>query len=101
MTPEGFFHSISCNPSQFTQLSCVLFSGCTFGHTLVLKTFHLCFPVLVNHAKWNTFVINVESQWQGIIPDIVHGCSGVTYPYLMKQDFFSLRLVYENGLFYF
>ena len=23
--------------------------------------------------------------------DIVHDCSGVTYPYLMKQDFFSLR----------
>ena len=28
--------------------------------------------------------------------DIVHGCSGVAYPYLMKQDFFSLRILYEN-----
>ena len=36
--------------------------------------------------------------------DIVAGCSGVTYPYLMKQDFFSLRILYENSLrllFYF
>ena len=23
--------------------------------------------------------------------DIVHGCSVLAYPYLMKQDFFSLR----------
>ena len=22
--------------------------------------------------------------------DIVHGCSGVAYPYLMEQDFFSV-----------
>ena len=28
----------------------------------VLQTFHVRFPVLVNHAKWNTFVIDVESQ---------------------------------------
>ena len=36
--------------------------------------------------------------------DIVHGCSGVTYPYLMKHDFFSLRILHENSLrlpFYF
>ena len=30
--------------------------------------------------------------------DIIHGCSGVTYPYLMKQDFFSLRISHENSL---
>ena len=28
----------------------------------LLQTFHVRFPVLVNHAKWNTFVIDVESQ---------------------------------------
>ena len=36
--------------------------------------------------------------------DIVHGCSGVAYPYLMKKDFFSLRILHENSLrlpFYF
>ena len=30
--------------------------------------------------------------------DIVHVCSGVTYPYLTKQDFFSLRILQENSL---
>ena len=55
------------------------------------QTFHVWFPGLVNHAKCNTFVIDVESQKQEILTDIVHGyCSGVTYPYLIKQDSFSL-----------
>ena len=26
------------------------------------------------------------------------GCSGVTYPDLMKQDFFGLRILRKNGL---
>ena len=30
--------------------------------------------------------------------DIVHGCSGVTYMYLIKQDFFGLRILHENSL---
>ena len=30
--------------------------------------------------------------------DIAHGCSGVAYPYLMKKDFFSLRILHENSL---
>ena len=28
----------------------------------VQQTFHVRFPVLVNHAKWNIFVTDVESQ---------------------------------------
>ena len=51
-----------------------------------------------------TLVIDVESQQQEILTDIVHSYSGVTYPYLMKQDFFSLRISHENSLrllFYF
>ena len=71
---------------------------------MLRQTFHVWFPGLVNNAKCNTFVIDVESQKQGILTDIVHGCSGVTYPYLIKQDFFSLRILRENGLrlpFYF
>ena len=28
----------------------------------------------------------------------LHGCSGVTYPYLMKEDSFSLRILHENIL---
>ena len=43
-------------------------------------------PVLVLQTP------DVKSQQQGILTDIVHGCSGVTYPYLMKQDEKSLRL---------
>ena len=35
---------------------------------------------------------------QGILMDIIHGCSGVSYPYLKKQDFFSLRILHENSL---
>ena len=50
------------------------------GLPMAPQTFHVRFPVLVNHAKWNTFVIDVESQyWQGILTDTVHGCSGVSY----------------------
>ena len=31
---------------------------------------------------------------QGILTDIGHGSqSGVTYPYLMRQDFFHLRII--------
>ena len=52
-------------------------------------------------ARWDTGTelnIDVESQSQGILADIVHGCSGVTYPYLMKEDFFSLIIQHENSL---
>ena len=42
--------------------------------------------------------IYVGSQEQLILTDIVHCCSGVTYPYLMKQDFFSLIILHENSL---
>ena len=65
---------------------------------------HVRFPVLVNHAKWNTFVVDVESQYQGILTDTVRDCSGITYQYLTKQNFFSLRILHENSLrlpFYF
>ena len=41
-------------------------------------------------------MLNVHSK--GILTDIIHGCSGVTYPYLMKEDFFSLRIFHENSL---
>ena len=47
--------------------------------------------------KIKSFVIDVKSRWQGILMDIVHGCSGVAYPYLMKQDFFSLRILNETA----
>ena len=50
------------------------------------------FPVLVNHAKWNTFVIDVESQWQGILTDIVHVSSGETYSFSWSNTF----LVWES-----
>ena len=44
-------------------------------------------------------MLNVSSKGhEGNITDIVHGCSGVTYPCLMKEDFFSLRILHENGL---
>ena len=82
---------------SITQLSRVLFPGLHVW-SCMLQTFHVRFPVLVNHPKWNTFVIDVESQWQGILMDIVHGCSVVAYPYLMKQYFFSLRILHENSL---
>ena len=39
-----------------------------------------------------------------VLTAIVHGCSGVTYLYLIKQDFFGLRILHENTLrlpFYF
>ena len=47
------------------------------------------------------FVIDVESQYQGILTDIVHDShsrSGVTYLHLMKQDFFHLRIITRKQL---
>ena len=45
------------------------------------------------------FVIDVESQYQGILTDIVHDShSGVTYLYIMKQDFFHLRIITRKQL---
>ena len=64
---------------SFRDFSCAV-SG--FGQSPEMKYF--C------HRCW--------SQYQGILMDIVHGCSGVTYLYLMKQDFFSLRILHENSL---
>ena len=58
------------------------FLACTFDQTLGATDF----PCAVNHAKRNTFVIAIESQQQGILKDIVHCCSGVAYPFLIKQD---------------
>ena len=29
---------------------------------------------------------------------VVHGFSGETYPYFMKEDFFSLEILHENSL---
>ena len=51
--------------SQFTERQLMSdFLACTFGHILhwVQQTFHVQFPVLVNHSKWNTFVTAAESQ---------------------------------------
>ena len=31
--------------------------------------------------------------------DVVHGCSGVTFPSLMKEDLFSLRILHENSFY--
>ena len=45
------------------------------------------------------FVIDVENQYQGTLTEIVHGSqSGVTYLYLMKQDFFHLRIITRKEL---
>ena len=87
--------SVTQNPaSQFTQLSCVLFPRLHVWSNLgwMLQTFHVRFPVLVNHAKWNTFVIDVESQKRGILTAIVHGSSGETYPISWSNTF----LVWES-----
>ena len=89
---------------SYSTKSCLISWPARLVKPWMLQTFHVQFPVLVNHPKRNIFVIDVESQQQGILMDIVHGCSGVAYPYLMKQDFFSLRILHENSLrlpFYF
>ena len=44
-------------------------------------------------------VTDVKSQYQGILTDIGQGSqSGGTYPYLIKQDFFHLRVVTPKQL---
>ena len=45
------------------------------------------------------FVTDVESQYQEILTDIVHvSQSVVMYPFLMKQDFFHLRIITRKQL---
>ena len=76
------------------QLSHTLFPGLHVWPNLGCYRLFMC-----GLQFWSiTFVINVESKQQGILTDIVHGCSDVTYPYLMNEDFFSLRILHENSL---
>ena len=57
------------------------------------------FSVLVNHAKWNTLLSMLKVSTQGILTDIVHGSqNGVTSPYLMRRDFFHLRIITRKQL---
>ena len=68
-----FCHLISYPASQFTQLSRVLILACMLGHTLcAVSSFS-------QSREVNTFVIDVESQWQGILTDVVHVSSEETY----------------------
>ena len=57
------------------------FLVCTFGQILKGATDFSCVVSGFDQShKMKYFVIDVKSQWQGILTDIVHGCSGVTYP---------------------
>ena len=57
------------------------------------------FSVLVNHAKWNTLLSMLKVSTHGILTDIVHGSQrGVTSPYLMRRDFFHLRIITQKQL---
>ena len=75
---------------NYSTKSCLISWPARFVKPWMLQTFHVQFPVLVNHP-----MLKVS---RGILMDIVHGCSCVAYPYLMKQDFFSLRILHENSL---
>ena len=47
------------------------------------------------------FVVDVESQYQRMLTDSVHGSQSriiLMYPFLMKQDFFHLRIITRNQL---
>ena len=72
--------------------------ACTFSDTLG-ATGVSCAVSGFGQSREVKHVIDVESQWQGMLTDIVHGWSAVTYPFLMKQDsVFGLRISYENSL---
>ena len=70
-------------------------AGCNLGCHRLLQPF----SGLVNHAKWNTLLSILKVSSQGILADIGHGSqSGVTYPYLMRRDFFHLRIITQKQL---
>ena len=77
------------------KLSTACHAGCSLGCYRLLEGF----SILVNHAKWNTLLSMLKVSTQGILTDIVHGSqSGVTSPYLMRRDFFHLRIIARKQL---
>ena len=88
--------------SQFTQLSCVLFPGLHFwSHLGCYRLFKCGFRWSITRSSTLlSSMLKVSSNSNGYRSWL----QCVTYPYLMKQDFFGLRILHENSLrlpFYF
>ena len=79
-----------------------LSTACHAGYSLIALDaidFSLAVSGFGQSREMKYFVIDVESQYQRILTDIVRGSqSGVTYLYLMKQDFFHLRIITPKQL---